>query len=168
MSTIPKSRDELINIIQINFDKLISDLDDYGPKVSKLKTENNWTVKELLGIRAWWTSAVVKWVRDGKKGKHPVTPAKGYSWKETPRLNDDIANERKKDSYEAIRKKLKREHTVLLKTTDSLSEHELMNQGVFEWAGDKWPVSRWLSVNTARQYTTARKFVRKAIKEANE
>lgn len=165
MSTIPRTRNELISIIQANYAKLNSELESAGSDVSKLKTEDNWTVKELLAVRAWWTDAVVKWVQAGQEGEHPITPAKGYSWKDTTKLNNEIAKKSKKQSYKAIRGKLDKSYSKLLETIDSLDDHELMDLGVFEWAGEKWPVSRWLSVNTARQYVTARKFIRKAIKE---
>jgi hypothetical protein len=35
---------------------------------------------------------------------------------------------------------------------------------VFGWAG-KWPLARWISINTARQYTTARAYVRQLARE---
>lgn len=31
------------------------------------------------------------------------------------------------------------------------------------WAG-KWPISRWVSINTTRQYVTARTYIRRAIR----
>lgn len=157
-------------------------LDGYDPLLANsrwtlLKNPENLSDKQSLklkdlltynlkSVRAWWTNAVVKWMRAGKKGKIPETPAKGYGWKDTPSLNNEIAKKSKNESYETVRKRLKKEYTALLKTIDSLDDHELMDQGVFDWAGEKWPVSRWLSVNTARQYATARKFVKKAVKEA--
>ena len=38
---------------------------------------------------------------------------------------------------------------------------ELVEVGVFAWA-ERWPVARWVSVNTATQYETLRKRVRAA------
>ena len=45
----------------------------------------------------------------------------------------------------------------------SLSDAELLEVGAFEPAG-KWPIARWLSINTARQYSTARTFIRRAVR----
>ncbi len=47
---------------------------------------------------------------------------------------------------------------------DKLDDEELLRPGVFAWAG-KWPIARWISINTARQYTTARTFIRRALRE---
>ncbi len=51
----------------------------------------------------------------------------------------------------------------MLATIDALDDRELLEVGFFDWAG-KWPISRWISLNTARQYTTARSFVRRALR----
>ena len=48
---------------------------------------------------------------------------------------------------------------------EELEDTELLDVGTFEWAGN-YPVSRWISINTARQYTTARSFLRKATRTA--
>jgi hypothetical protein len=52
----------------------------------------------------------------------------------------------------------------VLSTIDSLSDPELLEAGAFEWAG-KWPLARWISINTARQYDTARTFIRRALRQ---
>ena len=51
-----------------------------------------------------------------------------------------------------------------MQTIDSLDDRELLEVGRFAWAG-RYPISRWISINTARQYTTARTFVRRALRE---
>ncbi len=40
----------------------------------------------------------------------------------------------------------------------------LLEVGVFPWAR-KWPIARWISINTARQYQTARTAIRRALRE---
>jgi hypothetical protein len=52
----------------------------------------------------------------------------------------------------------------VLATIDGLDDTQLLEVGVFEWAG-RYPISRWISLNTARQYTTARTFIRRALRE---
>ena len=161
MSTIPKNRIDLIDLIQINFQKLDEELKHSDSEIQNSYIEGDWTVKELLAIRCWWTEAVIKWVKSGQNGRVPVTPTREYSWKETPKLNQEIAANSKSVPYETIRKKLRRSYLNLFKLIDSLDDRELLDKGVFEWAGDSWPISRWISVNTARQYATARSYVRK-------
>jgi hypothetical protein len=96
------------------------------------------------------------WVQAGRRGECPTTPAKAYGWNETPRLNADIVRSARDQSYRLIRARLERGAARVLSTIDGLDDAELLQVGVFSWAG-KWPVSRWISVNTARQYTTAQR-----------
>jgi hypothetical protein len=163
MSTIPKTRKQLIEMTTVNFEKLSDELEKGGPRLGSLPCTDDWSVRELLAVRAWWTESVVDWVNQGKKGKSPITPAKGYSWSETPKLNQSIANRAKKESYASVKKRLEKGYSKLMKLIDSMNDKQFLEVGTYEWAG-KYPIARWLSLNTTRQYATARTYVRKAIR----
>ena len=162
---IPKTRAELEDLVNSSFEKLRAELDAAGPRAGSLPCVDDWTVKDLLAVRAWWTEHVVDWIEAGRRGEVPETPAEGYRWKDTPRLKSAVVKASKRQSYRAIRARLEKGFVRVTALIDSLDDRELLTAGVFEWAG-KYPVSRWISVNTARQYTTARTFVRRALKEA--
>jgi hypothetical protein len=125
---------------------------------------DDWNVKELLAVRAWWTESVVKWIEEGRSGEVPTTPSKGYRWKETPRLNSDVARRARRESYASICRRLEEGYSRVLELIDDLSDHELLDVGTFAWAG-KYPIRRWISLNTVRQYATARTYLRRAIRE---
>ncbi len=150
-----------------NFEKLRREIDQAGSGLASLPCTDEWNVKELLAVRAWWTEAVLEWVRLGRKGETPITPAAGYRWNETPRLNNDIARSAKRVSFKSIVRRLDDGFAELMLLIDSLDDRELLEVGAFEWAG-KYPIARWLSLNTARQYATARSFIRKAIRQARD
>ena len=161
---IPKSRADLRESVQTTYVKLAAELDVAGPRAGSLPCVDDWTIKDLLAVRLWWTEQVVAWIEAGRRGETPVTPAEGYRWKETPRLNADIVRRSRRQSYRSIREQLQRGYEQVVSTIDELNDRELLDVGVFAWAG-KYPVARWLSINTARQYTTARTFVRRARKD---
>jgi len=160
---IPKTRSELTELVTTSFAKLRSELDDGGPALAELPCVNDWSVKDLLAVRAWWTERVVDWIEAGRRGEIPTTPAEGYGWKETPRLNAEVVQAVRNKSYRTTRARLERGVARVLTTIDGLDDDELLEVGVFDWAG-KWPISRWISLNTARQYTTARTFIRQALR----
>lgn len=160
---IPRTRNELIELITTSFDKLRTELDHGGPALKELTCVDTWSVKDLLAVRLWWTESVVEWIEAGRRGETPVTPATGYGWSDTPRLNADLVEAAHQTPYETIRSRLEAGVARALATIDSLDDTELLEVGVFEWAG-KWPISRWLSINTARQYATARTSVRRALR----
>jgi len=164
---ISKTRDELINYVHSTFEKLRAELDAAGPDVGTIPCVDEWSVKDLLAVRAWWTESVIDWVEAGKWGEYPVTPAQGYRWKETPRLNADVVRKCQAESYESIYARLLQSYERVLPVINSLDDEGLLDVGVFEWAGN-YPISRWISINTARQYVTARSFIRRALREQHQ
>ncbi|HSR69228.1 MAG TPA: ClbS/DfsB family four-helix bundle protein [Acidobacteriota bacterium] len=161
---IPTTRDELIEMTRSAFQKLQAELEAAGPRAGDVPCVETWSVKDLLAVRAWWTERVIDWVEAGRRGQVPVLPAQGYRWTETPRLNDDLVKKARPESYRSVRSRLEKGYERVMRTIDSLDDRELLQAGVFEWAG-KYPVSRWISINTARQYTTARTLIRRALKQ---
>ena len=149
--------------MQTTYTKLAADLEAAGPRAGSIHCVDDWSIKDLLAVRVWWTESVVAWITAGRRGEVPITPAEGYRWKETPRLNADIVRQAKRQSYRSIRSRLERGYEQVLRTIDELDDRELLDVGIFAWAGS-YPVARWLSINTTRQYTTARTYVRRAMK----
>jgi len=160
---IPRTRTELTDSVRSSFEKLRAELDTAGSRAGRIPCVDDWSVKDLLAVRAWWTEKVIDWVESGKRGEYPITPAEGYGWTETPRLNADVVKKCQRESYRSVRDRLERGFRRVIPTIDSLNDHELLDVGAFAWAG-KYPVSRWISINTVRQYTTARTLVRRALK----
>lgn len=161
---IPKTRRELTDQVQTTFEKLRAELEAAGGTVGKVHCVDDWSIKDLLAVRGWWTEKVIDWIEAGKRGEIPVTPAEGYRWKETPSLNAEIVKKSQRASYRSIRSRLDRSFARVVPTIDSLSDRELLVIGIFAWAGN-YPISRWISINTARQYTTARTLIRKALRK---
>ena len=159
---IPKTRRELTDYIEKTYAKLRAELDEAGPRIGRLNCVDDWSVKDLLAVRAWWTHSVVDWVEAGRRGERPVTPAEGYRWKQTPRLNADVIKKCRREPYRSVRRRLDEGYARVLPAIAALTDRELLNVGVFSWAGS-YPVARWISLNTARQYTTARTFIRRAL-----
>ncbi len=160
---IPTSREELVDSIHASFSKLSSELDAAGPRIGSRVCVDDWTVKDLLAVRVWWTTSLVDWVEAGQRGESPVTPAEGYRWNETPLLNAEIIRRSKRESFKSLRARLDAGVERALRSIDSLSDKELLNGGVYPWAG-KLPLVRWFSINMTRQYTSARTYIRRAVK----
>jgi len=161
---IPATRAELEGQVSSSYEKLRLELDEAGARIGRLPCVDDWTVKDLLAVRAWWTESVIDWVEAGTRGEVPVTPAQGFRWSETPRLNAEIVRRSRRESFRSIRERLESGYQRAVRTIDSLNDRDLLEPHAFQWAG-RYPVSRWISINTARQYTTARTFIRRAMRD---
>ncbi|MGI9627841.1 MAG: ClbS/DfsB family four-helix bundle protein [Longimicrobiales bacterium] len=160
---IPTSRAELVEQLSAAYAKLRHDLASAGPEIATVECVDDWTVKDVLAVRSWWTHAVTGWIEAGREGRELALPAEGYRWNETPRLNRDIVADASSESYESVLRRLDQGFERAMACVAALDDGELLDSAVFAWAG-KWPVSRWVSINTTRQYVTARKYVRRAIR----
>lgn len=161
---IPKTRLELTDLVATSFAKLEQELRTVHAEAAKRRCVDDWSIKDLLAVRLWWTEQVIAWIKAGRTGRPVTLPASGYTWNETPRLNADVVARSKTQSYESIRRRLRRGVERVVATIGTLDDRELLHPGAFAWAG-KWPLARWISVNTARQYTTARTYVRRALQQ---
>lgn len=161
---IPTSRAELVSQLEQAFEKLLVQLEEDETALADLACVDDWTVKDVLAVRRWWTEQVVRWTKAGLTGKSPITPKRGFRWSETPRLNAEIVAESQAQSWQQVLKGLKRGYHNVIKLIESLTDEQLLEVGVFAWA-DKWPIARWISINTTRQYTTARTMIRKARRQ---
>ncbi|MEM9556198.1 MAG: ClbS/DfsB family four-helix bundle protein [Acidobacteriota bacterium] len=157
----PTTRDELVEEIQKAYSKLSDDLDRLGGRYEVVCVDD-WTARDLLAVRLWWTEAVIGWIREGRRGGTPQPPAPGYRWNETPRLNADTVAATEDDGA-TLRRRLDAAVADVLALIDTLDDADLLEPGRYDWAG-KWPLSRWLSIGTTRQYTSARTYVRKALR----
>ncbi len=164
---IPQTRRQLVDQIETAFKKLDAELRDIDTEMATRLCVDDWSVKDLLAVRLWWTRSVLNWIDKGKKGLVPITPARGYRWSETPRLNAAVVEKSQRRSFKPIVSELRRQYTRLLATIERLDDEELLEIGVYKWAGN-YPIARWLSINTARQYQTARKYIRRVKKEADD
>ena len=164
---IPTTREELLQEAQDTFAKLSKEIEDGGPRLGKvvcaMQDAHEWTVKDVLVLRGWWTNAVLAWVEQGRLGEFPITPAEGFSWQQTPLLNQQTVNKSKRKSYKQVIAELNKAYQRIRPVQAGLKDHELLEAGVYEWCG-KLPVIRWIALNTTRQYATARSMLRKARK----
>jgi len=159
---IPSTRAELIEAISGAYSKLQAEHQRLGPDIAEQVCVDEWTVKQVLAIRAWWTHSVVDWIEAWQRGESPELPAPGYRWNETPRLNADLAAAATDRAYGDVLRRLDEGVARVIEVIGSLQDAELLEVGAFPSAG-KWPVSRWISINTGRQYTTARTYIRRTF-----
>jgi len=160
---IPATRAQLVAAVRESYAKLAEELHDAGARAGSVVCEGEWTVRDVLVVRAWWTERVVSWIESGLAGESVTLPADGYGWADTPKLNDEVVRKARRESYRSVQARLEVGCARVLEVVGGLTDRQLLRVGVFDWSG-KWAVLRWVSVNTATQYVSARKMIRRALR----
>lgn len=150
-----------------SYGKLKQEIDVLDDELAGRICVDDWSIKDLLAVRLWWTESVCDWIETGCAGATPVTPAPDFSWRETPALNASIVAQSRNTPLNDICAGLDDGFARALSTVHALDDKQLLNRHEFEWAG-KLPIARWLSINTTRQYVTARSYIRRAVSRGDE
>ena len=154
------NKDELKNEINKSFAKYISEFNDI-PELLKDKRvdEVDQTPAENLAYQVGWTTLILKWEADERKGLQVKTPSDNFKWNQLGELYQwfkDLLNENVDSIYAMI---------------DSLSEEELFKPHMRKWADEAtktavWEVYKFIHVNTVAPFGTFRTKIRKWKKMA--
>ena len=77
-----KNKDELKSEIHKSFEKYISEFDDIPESLKDTSVEEvDRTPAENLAYQGGWTTLVLKWEEDERKGLQAKTPSNDFKWK---------------------------------------------------------------------------------------
>lgn len=89
----PKSKSELLNQAQGNFEKLIQFVESFDSTEQEKDFPEgtlNRNIRDVLAHLHAWHLMLLDWYTVGMSGQKPDMPAKGHSWKTLPNLNKEI------------------------------------------------------------------------------
>lgn len=127
---------------------------------------DGWTIRDLLAHLTEWEQMCLGWYRIGRDGGHPILPARGYKWNETPRLNQAIWAKHRLKSTGKVIDELEASYQEILLLIRQLSQEELLTSGHFAWTG-KYPLTTYLAPNTCSHYRFATKILKRLLKAKN-
>ncbi len=119
-----------------------------------------WSIKDILGHLDAWHSMFLIWEKAGAAGESVEMPAPGYTWKDTPALNDRIYTEVKDDLYDEIVGRLDLSHQQVRAVLMSYSDDDLFTKKRFTWTGST-SVGSYAVSATSSHYNWARKLIRR-------
>lgn len=161
----PKSKSELLDQSQNNYNKLLEHIREYGSDENKhIFPEGmlNRNIRDVIGHLYEWHLMMLTWYEIGMKGEKPDMPAKGYTWKTTPALNKEIQKKYTKYSFDKILKLFNGTHQQLTRVIESHTNEELFEKKHYKWTGST-SLGAYLISATASHYAWAFKLIRKAL-----
>lgn len=162
----PKSKNELIELSQSNYEKLIDQVNSYSEEEIKkefpIGTLNR-NIKDVLIHLHIWHLMMLDWYKIGMRGDKPNMPAKGYTWKILPELNKRIQEENKNIHFKNARELLNDSYLEVQKLINSHTDEELFTKKRYKWTGTT-SLGAYLISNTSSHYDWAIKLIKKSEK----
>lgn len=92
-------------------------------------------VRDVLAHLLEWQQMMLGWYRVGMAGGNPEMPAKGFTWKSTPELNQQIWKKYQSKSLKIVRSHLQKSHDRLQMLVQKHSDKELFTKQLYTWTG---------------------------------
>ncbi|MEO1165136.1 MAG: ClbS/DfsB family four-helix bundle protein [Chloroflexota bacterium] len=164
----PTTRVELIAEIGKEWQKLQTYLETLKPaQLIESDIVGQWSPKDVLAHLNEWSTMVRSWYTTGQRGEKPSIPAEGYTWRQTPELNQAIYEKHKERELGEIREELVASHQAMLELIASLDDKALFTRAHFHWANNN-AMSAYIISATSSHYRWAVKEMRKGFREKNK
>lgn len=160
-------KEELKEEITKAYKKYIDEFDNIEENLKDKRIEEiDRTPAENLSYQVGWTSLLLKWEEDEKKGIEVKTPSDKFKWNELGKLyewfNESYSNKPLKELKIILDENINK----ILKLIDDMTEEELFNPHMRKWADDAtktavWEVYKFIHVNTVAPFKTFRTKIRK-------
>jgi hypothetical protein len=167
---IPTTKEELLDAITANYDKLYIELKNIPDELSDLKELEGhskgtmMSVHNLLAYLIGWGQLVLKWNKM-KTDSLPVDfPETDYKWNELGKLAQKFYIDYQEDNFQILIQKFDKTVKDLISLVKSKSDEELYVQGWYK----KWTLGRMIQLNTASPYINARGRLRKWISKRQD
>ena len=162
----PKSKDELIELGQGNYQKLLDLVNALSPEEAESEFREgtmNRNIRDVLAHLHAWHLMMLSWYEIGMTGNKPDMPAKGYTWKSTPDLNRKIWSDCQKIGLEEVKELLDQSFLEVQQIIAKHTDKELFEKKKYKWTGST-SLGAYLISNTSSHYDWATKLIRKSIK----
>ena len=158
------SKTELINTIKEHYQKYITEFDSISEEFKDKKIiEVEQTPSENLSYQIGWINLLLQWEKNEQQGKIVKTPTEEYKWNNLSGLYQSFYQEYGKYSLAKQKEILTQLVEELGHWVESLSDTELFESEQRNWATTKakWPIWKWIYINTVAPFTNFRTKIRK-------
>ncbi len=168
----PKTKAELVEASNINFEKLWQLIDSLSEKEfntemdfskDEKKKEAHWTrdknIRDILVHLYEWHKLAIDWVIKNKAGEKADFLPKPYTFKTIAGMNVKFCENHQDTAYEKSIEMLKGSHNELMKIIDEFTDEELFTKKYFNWTGTT-SVGSYLVSATSSHYDWAIKKIK--------
>ena len=161
------TKEELKEAIKISYEKYIGEFKDIPEDLKNVRcSEVDRTPMENLAYQVGWTSLLLQWESDERKGLEVKTPSNLFKWNELGELYKWFYEVYGGMSLDNLKIRLDNNVLAIYEMIDSMSEAELFEIHQRRWADNstksaKWSVCKFIHINTVAPFTNFRVKIRK-------
>ena len=161
------SKGELKSEIKGKYEKYILEFDNIPEDLKgKRIVEVDRTPAENLSYQVGWTTLLLKWENDERKGLNVKTPTDEYKWNELGKLYDYFTSTYAYKSLDELKSILENNINNIYIMIDEYTDEELFKPHMRKWADDAtktatWEVYKFIHINTVAPFVTFRTKIRK-------
>lgn len=159
-----KDKEELISEIKQRYQKYIAEFENIPEGLkNKRIAEVDKTLSENLSYQLGWVSLLLDWEEKENAGIVVQTPAEGYKWNNLGGLYHFFYERYGEMTLTEQIQQLNNKVVELCTWVETLSEEDLFKPEQRQWATTeaKWPVYKWIHINTVAPFTNFRTKIRK-------
>ena len=119
--------------ISTKLNQLIDSLSPAGQGAEFPPGTMNRNIRDVLAHLYHWHLMMLDWYIVGMRGDKPEMPAKGYGWKDTPKLNKYIWEKYQGTSLAEARSLLDNSHKKITQLIEKHSDDELFTKKYYKW-----------------------------------
>lgn len=161
----------LIHDIQLARDQLLKVIANVPAASRRLKiiegTGGKVSIADLLAYQIGWGTCLIRWYEKGIKGEVPEMPGEGFSKWDYVAIAKHFYH---KYHYDAADRQMQAFEQVVLRILEIAEIEHQRGQldliGIWSWcilpSGKRWPLSKWIQVNTVSPYKRAAQLIKKA------
>ncbi len=161
------SKEELKGEIKKMYEKYIAEFDNIPEELKdKRCDEVDRTPAENLAYQVGWTTLILKWEMDERKGIKVITPTEEYKWNELGKLYQSFTDNYASASIKELRRVLDKNIEAIYTMIDTMTDDELFKPHMRKWADDAtksavWEAYKFIHINTVSPFGSFRTKIRK-------
>lgn len=158
------SKEELITEIKQRYQKYITEFDDIPEELKNKRIEEvDKTPSENLSYQLGWVNLLLSWEEKESAGVEVHTPAEGYKWNDLGKLYQSFYETYGTGTLAEQIQQLNKKVIELCAWIETLSDEELFEPEQRKWATTKakWPLYKWIHINSVAPFTNFRAKIRK-------
>jgi len=159
---LPSCQQELLSRFDTAYNKLRDEIIRVPDELSRAPLlEGGLCLCDLMAYQIGWGRLLLQWEALEQAGQPVEMPAPGFKWNQLGALAQSFYLRSRDDSAAQLLSQLDALASDLHEFMAASNDSFLFGVGQRQWAGAKWPVVKWLQVNTIAPYDSARAKLRK-------